>query len=93
MPQPKKSKIAEYAEAVQVQQKTALDARDEMGQELLDHMMQLPSIAATFTNEEDKAAFSSQLVFFMDGVLRGQQERQRQREANAAAAEKQAKQA
>jgi len=88
MPQPKKkTKIEEYTEAVQAHQTAVLDARDEMGQELLDHMMQLPSIAAAFSNEEDKRTFGEQLVFFMDGVLRAQKERQRQRETLAAEAE------
>jgi hypothetical protein len=80
MPQPKKTKIEAYTQAVQVQQAAMIDAREEMAQELLDHMMQLPSLAAAFSNEEDKSVFGDQLVFFMDGVLRAQQERQRQRE-------------
>jgi hypothetical protein len=84
----KKTKIDAYTEAVQAHQTAVLDARDEMGDELLDHMMQLPSIAAAFSNDDDKHLLGEQLAFFMDGALRAQQERQRQREALAAEAEK-----
>lgn len=90
MPQPKKkTKIDEFTEAVQAQQAAVLDARDGMGKELLDHMMQLPSLAAVFSDEEDKQMFSTQLAYFIDGALRAQQDRQRQREVNAAIAEQQ----
>jgi hypothetical protein len=76
----KKTKVQEYAESVQAQHAQSLDARDEMAQELTNHMMQMPGMAEMFSDEEDRVMFGRQLATFFESAFRSQVENKRQRE-------------
>lgn len=75
----KQSKVEAFVNTVQEQDQQVIDARNDMTDEIVAHMLKLPGLGVMFKHADDRQLFATQCAIFIENAVRQQAMNQRAR--------------